>query len=458
MPTEKDREKDNKEVEDKEIKADQSLAEKYRRAREIVLKVLATTTKSPEKKAIKYAKEADNNEETGSDELLNNQMPSQPREQQNKFLSFLRFYKGKASKKEDEKKKIEPAKSEKEKESDKKEKQRAEDDIQKKESNIPIDDKGRKGNVVSVRANKRKAGKILLAVIAGMVVGVVVVLAVVVSGIYFLGWNDYRFQQIVKVVPLPAGMVNNSLIPLDRYWSDLRALDNFYQYQVAQGEFKEKPPESELKNIVWERLVNLALLDQLAQQYGLSVTQKEISAEIDKLVNEVGSRDRLRENLQEFYGWDLPTFTARVVKPFLLEEKVMSALASDQKYKDEAKQKAEEILAKARENPDKFADLAEEYSDDRSSAQRGGDLGYFTKGVMVPEFEQAAFSLEPGEISGLVKTKFGYHIIKVEDKIVSENNPDDIKVKARHILIAWPEGRDIFAKLKDEAKIKRFIN
>lgn len=63
-----------------------------------------------------------------------------------------------------------------------------------------------------------------------------------------------------------------------------------------------------------------------------------------------------------------------------------------------------------------FAKLAQEYSDDPGSAADGGDLGWFSKGYMVPEFENAAFALEPGKISDLVKTTYGYHLIKVEEK------------------------------------------
>ena len=58
-----------------------------------------------------------------------------------------------------------------------------------------------------------------------------------------------------------------------------------------------------------------------------------------------------------------------------------------------------------------FANLAKQYSID-ASKKRGGDLGYFGRGMMVPEFEKAAFSLEKGQVSDIVKTQFGYHVIK----------------------------------------------
>ena len=78
-----------------------------------------------------------------------------------------------------------------------------------------------------------------------------------------------------------------------------------------------------------------------------------------------------------------------------------------------------------------FEIAAQNESDDEGSASNGGDLGWFGRGAMVPEFEIAAFALEPGVISEPVKSMFGFHLIKVEER--SEEN-DEIKIKARHIL------------------------
>ncbi len=97
-------------------------------------------------------------------------------------------------------------------------------------------------------------------------------------------------------------------------------------------------------------------------------------------------------------------------------------LRTDGKNDAAVKTRAEELLKQARSGAD-FAELARKNSQDDASAKNGGDLDYFGKGRMVPEFEQVAFAMEPGAISDLVKTSYGFHIIKLVDKKPGTTRP-----------------------------------
>jgi peptidyl-prolyl cis-trans isomerase C len=108
---------------------------------------------------------------------------------------------------------------------------------------------------------------------------------------------------------------------------------------------------------------------------------------------------------------------------------------ADEKAWKDAEAKIKDIKKKLDGGAD-FAKLAQEMSDDPGSKAKGGDLGFFSKGRMVPEFEAAAFALKPGEVSQPVKTPFGYHLIKVvEKKDAHEKSFDEVKDQVKQNLL-----------------------
>ena len=114
-----------------------------------------------------------------------------------------------------------------------------------------------------------------------------------------------------------------------------------------------------------------------------------------------------------------------IIETSLLQEKLEEALVADAPTTGEqvrarhilveTREEAEQVLARlaAGEN---FDTLAAELSTDESNREQGGDLGWFARGMMVAPFEEAAFALQPGEVSGVVETTFGFHIIRVDER------------------------------------------
>jgi len=122
----------------------------------------------------------------------------------------------------------------------------------------------------------------------------------------------------------------------------------------------------------------------------------------------------------------------------------------------EGEDEAKAIIEQLKGGAD-FAKLAKEKSKDPGAAE-GGDLGYFTKDQMVPEFADVAFKMYPGQLSNPVKTQFGWHVIKVEDKRIKQP-PEFEKVKDQiEAYLARKAQSDFIAKLRQSAKVERFDN
>jgi peptidyl-prolyl cis-trans isomerase C len=127
---------------------------------------------------------------------------------------------------------------------------------------------------------------------------------------------------------------------------------------------------------------------------------------------------------------------------------------NDQAASKAAEDKVKNTIDRINKGED-FAKLATALTEDPSGKQDGGDLGYFTKDQMVPEFSEVAFGLEKGQISGPVKTQFGWHVLKVEDKRMREPPPFD-KVRAEIEEYASRKAQsDLVKKLRADAKIER---
>ena len=247
----------------------------------------------------------------------------------------------------------------------------------------------------------------------------------------------------------------------------------------------ENPMYSIFKEKIVNELVVKALIDQEIEKRGIKATDEDVQNELKDVIDKVGSKEELNRILKQrgvsnsdfmadlktqvkikkliesiekinisdndakkFYDTNKSQFThgeqVRAshilisantleliqkikeknsdITPAKLNEEVEKQISSQ-------KAKAEAILAEVKANPDNFEKIAKDKSDDKASGERGGELGFFPKEAMVPEFANAAFSMKPDTISEkLVQSPYGFHIIKVTDRMAAGTTPYE-KVK-----------------------------
>jgi parvulin-like peptidyl-prolyl isomerase len=132
-------------------------------------------------------------------------------------------------------------------------------------------------------------------------------------------------------------------------------------------------------------------------------------------------------------------------------------IKTEEMTKEEAEKELQSIKSKIEAGNADFAEMAKKHSQG-PSGERGGDLGYFSRGQMVPSFEEAAFGAEPGEIVGPVETQFGLHLIKVEDKKEpSQQKFEDVKEQIKQRLLQQQQqqkAQQIIEELRAESDVQ----
>lgn len=235
--------------------------------------------------------------------------------------------------------------------------------------------------------------------------------------------------------------------------------------ETSAGNITEDALFQKLKDQYGEMvLYEMVLTKVLEEKY--PVSDKEVDAELAKLKEQYGDQFQmfLAQNGVQDENAFKDTLRLQLIQDKALSSYIEIPESELKKKYDEMKPElkashilikdektAKDVLQKVKAGED-FAKLAEEYSEDPGSAANGGDLGYFSTGVMTKPFEDAAYSLKVGEISDLVQSEFGYHIIKLTDK--KEVKPfDEMKDEIRKQLIQEKAQQDptgVQEKIKKE--------
>jgi len=272
-----------------------------------------------------------------------------------------------------------------------------------------------------------------------------------------------KFSLVVaKVLHLPALKVGGEKIPYLAYVDDLKAIHIMRDYDKAQrdaGAAPDRSPGADLTEeqmsdqVLW-RLANNLLVEFAAKKYDVAIEDKDIQNLKEQMLRQFKDEAATNEELNKRYGWNMSVYEKKVMRPFILQTKLAQKIKDDQKTKEDLKTKAEQILQEVKNGGD-FAAIAKEHNTD-STGERGGDLGWFGKGEMVPEFEKAAYSLKKGEVyPTLVESIYGYHIIKLVDRAIEKKVE---KVRASQILFRFPDLLSYLDKAAKDGNIHLYLN
>jgi len=243
--------------------------------------------------------------------------------------------------------------------------------------------------------------------------------------------------------------------------TDQEVLDYYtYANEKIKISFVRFKPEKFRKSVKPDEVAIKDFFEEHREEYRVPAKTKIAYLAIDPKTLEDGIE--ISENeIQSYYKYNIDTYSEpKKVKAshilFKLDEE------AEEKREEEVRQKAESVLKEAREGKD-FAELAKKYSEGPTKS-KGGDLGYFSIGQMVRPFEDAVFKMQPGEISDLVRTDFGYHIIRVEDiKEAKEKTLDEVRDQVINILIretsmelAYEKGRTLIDQMPYDTELAQY--
>lgn len=225
------------------------------------------------------------------------------------------------------------------------------------------------------------------------------------------------------------------------------------------------------------RMIEEKLVKKEGEKEKIKLTKKEIDKKIDELIKRFGTKAKFEEMLKES-NMNMDNVREQIALGIILE-KLASKKISEKDLKDfyekykstffetpeqircrhilvNSEDEAKDILRRLKKGED-FVTLAKEKSTDPGTKDKGGDLGFFRRGQMDPEFDKVAWSLKEGEISNPVKTRFGYHIIKMEGKTARKMSTFEESKEKVKSMVSSEKIEEVVKNLKEKAKIKNYL-
>jgi parvulin-like peptidyl-prolyl isomerase len=257
-----------------------------------------------------------------------------------------------------------------------------------------------------------------------------------------------------------AALVNSQPIGQEEYEKQVAQVEAFFAQEGLDPESEEgRERLAQARRQVLEQMIDQELIRQAAVEMGVSISEAELEAGIQDIIEQSGGQEEFDQSLQGM-GTTYDDFRQMLLDQLLSEAVYSAVTASISPVAEQVharhillptRERAEEVLARLQAGED-FSYLAREYSEDISSRESGGDVGFFPRGVMPPEVEEVAFSLEVGETSEIVETQFGFHIVQVLEREEREIAVEVFENLRQQAFMQWLQDR------REAATIERFVD
>jgi len=274
--------------------------------------------------------------------------------------------------------------------------------------------------------SETKLKKIKLSTVIYSVV-ILVILMVIGLAVFVYKFPDDNsaLNKISRHIPFPAIIVNGTnFITISEINGNLASIKRFYENQdfsslgyrvdfsTADGMKRLKIRKRELMN----KMVEDRAIEILSKKRGIKINNKLVDESVDRKIKEYGERENsVVENLNELYGWSLKDFKNKIVKSGLYKDALTNWV--DENVGQKKKKRSEKSIQEAKGKLDagvSFEEVANKTSDGRAT-EKSGYLGWFKKEFLVEKLQETVPTMKKGEISGIIESKLGYHIVKLND-------------------------------------------
>ncbi len=247
----------------------------------------------------------------------------------------------------------------------------------------------------------------------GLVLGVWLITAI---GVYGFHWHGSRTTMVTRWTPLPAASVGWHPLSVFVWLMQYQAISRYHDQltQTSQVAFpihtSEQNARDALSKIIQDRGLATILRDM-----NITISTADIDQAFQAQLNQTGKPDQITATLKRLYDWTPTQYKRFVIWSVVARDRLQEKLSFDEHLNTSARQQADKVLALLKSNSSNFEDVAKSYSDDAYGA-KGGDLGFVPKGTQLKELDEVSFSLPLNQISDLIHTKYGFHILKVTER------------------------------------------